>query len=166
MSELIKLLKIYSDKSVLDEDGLKVGVEFNNGSSIDEILKYQDKNSIALPQNFIEILLYSDGIKLFGLEILSLREMWFFLDSNLIAFHSWGNGDFDCLSLGKEYPKGKIIFMSRSKSSTAVVSDTLENWFKSVINEIEEFGTLFHPMDYNTRNIEGMYKNVSSKIQE
>ena len=59
--------------------------------------------------------------------------------------------------------KGAIVFMSHSEDKLIIVSDNLTDWFIRVIAEIKREGTLLHPLDYNERKSEGIYKNVSYK---
>lgn len=84
----------------------------------------------------------------------------------ILTFHNWGNGDFDCLFVGSEFPKDSIVFMSHSENKLVIVSDSLNNWFADVIGVIKNIGTLLHPLDYKIRGSDGIYKNILKQIDE
>lgn len=50
--------------------------------------------------------------------------------------------------------------MSHNEDKLALVSNDLTEWLIGVITEIKSIGTLLHPLDYNERELEGMYKNI------
>jgi hypothetical protein len=164
MSALVKIIETYRRETFFDEDGNILIVEFGEGATMESIKKFEVDNDIKLPEDLKELLLYSNGIGLFGIQIHALEEMEYFPRSCILTFHTWGNGDFDCLSIGGAYPRGTIIFMSHSEDKLAIVSNNLIEWFLGVIAEIKGTGTLLHPLDFDERGLEGMYKNVSYKI--
>lgn len=158
MSELVEIIESYRYQSLVDEDGNDIGIELVQATIKYEISNFEVKNRIELPSELKKLLLLSDGLLLFGIKILSLAEMEFFPSEGILSFHSWGNGDFDCLSVGVNYPIGTIFFMSHSEENITKVNNTMQGWFKEVISEIKKNGTLLHPLDYNHREAEGMYK--------
>lgn len=164
MSELVDILKFYHKEIFLDEDENGLSVELREAASIESISKFEIDNDVQLPEDLKKFLLFSNGLILFGLPINSLEEIEYFPQSKILTFHNWGNGDFDCLSVGGDYPKGTVVFMSHTESKLAIVSESLTDWFVEVIKEIKSIGTLLHPLDYNVRESEGMYKNVSHQI--
>ena len=164
MNELKKVLKSYCNKTLLDEDGDNLIIELNEGVDKEVIVRFEADNGIELPKDLKELLLFSNGLNLYGLQIFSIAEMEFFPNAKMLSFHSWGNGDFDCISVGADYPEGAVVFMSHNEDNTALVSSHLIVWFKEVISEISKLGTLLHPLDYDERESEGMYKNVSHQI--
>ena len=103
--------------------------------------------------------MFSNGINLFGQKIFSLEEMEFFNVSNVISFHSWGNGDFDCILIDEEQKEETVFFMKHSNDALTPVCSSLYNWIKEVIKEIQQKGTLLHPDDYLVRSEEGVYKD-------
>ncbi|MNE54312.1 SMI1 / KNR4 family protein [compost metagenome] len=160
MRELIDLIKYHSCEVFLNEDGDDLIVELRKGATIEDIARFEIDNGLELPRVLKELLLFSNGINLFGLQILSIQEMEFFPQSKIISFHNWGNGDFDCLSVGGDYTRGAVVFMSHTEDNLEVVSNSLMEWFAGVIAEIKKEGTLLHPLDYNERQTNGMYKKI------
>lgn len=165
MSQLVKIIETNCREIFFDEDENRLIVELREGVDIESIKKFEKKNDIKLPEDLKELLLFSNGIELFGLRIVPLEEMEYFPYSGILTFHNWGNGDFDCLSLGGDYPRGIIVFMSHSEDKLASVSNSLIEWFTEVISEIKKKGALLHPLDYDERELEGIYKNVSHQIE-
>jgi len=160
MNKLVDILKSYHNKVLFNEDGNPLTIEFRKGASVESILKFEIENDIKLPNDLRELLLFSNGVNLFSLQIHSIEEIEYFPHSKIISFHSWGNGDFDCVSIGGNYSQGKIVFMSHSEDKLALISNDLIEWVIGVIVEIGELGTLLHPLDYNEKVSKGMYKNV------
>jgi hypothetical protein len=161
MHALIRILRANRNETLLDEDGDNLVVELREGVAIEEILKFERSHGIELPEDLKELLLFSNGVHLFGLDIFSLDEVAYFPNSGILSFHSWGNGDFDCISVGGDYPKGTVVFMAHSEDHTSVVCNNLVAWFEGVIIEVKERGTLLHPMDYKEWEAEGMYQKIS-----
>lgn len=166
MSDLVNIISSCSSETFLNEDRNVLRIELSSGALIEDILKFEKHNGIILPGDLRNLLLFSNGLNFLGLSILSLEEIEVFTNSGMISFHSWGNGDFDCLSTGENYPQGTVIFMLHSEEETYVVSDRLTTWFKAVISEIKMNLTLLHPLDYQSGKSEGMYKSIGSKIQK
>ena len=164
MSELVKIIETYRIETFFDEDENRLIIELREGVTIESITKFEVDNDIKLPEDLKELLLFSNGIDLFGIHIHPLEEMEYFPHSGILTFHNWGNGDFDCLSVGDDYPRGTIVFMSHTEDKLALVSNSLKEWFTGVIAEIKRIGALLHPLDYDKRESEGMYKNVSHQI--
>lgn len=164
MIELIKIIENYCGETFLDEDENSLIVELREGVAIESITKFEINNGLKLPDDLKKLLLSSNGINLFGIQIHSLEEMEFFLRSRILTFHNWGNGDFDCLSVGGDYPIGTVLFMSHSEDNLALVSNNLIEWIIGVVAEIKRVGTLLSPSDYNERESEGMYKNILHQI--
>jgi hypothetical protein len=105
--------------------------------------------------------LFSNGIDIFGIEILPLEDMFFFQEEKLVSFHGWGNGDFDCISINSDESLGKIFFVNHSVDNIIPLCSSITEWILGAIKEVEVNGTLLHPYDYEFReNEEGMYKNV------
>lgn len=164
MSELTDILEFYYKEIFLDEDENCLIVELREAASIEDISKFEIDNEVQLPEDLRKLLLFSNGLILFGMQINSVEEIEYFPQSKILTFHNWGNGDFDCLSVGGDYPKGTIVFMSHTENKLAIVSNSLTNWFVEVIAEIKSLGTLLHPLDYKIRGSEGMYKNILHQI--
>ena len=158
------MIETYRRETFLDEDENSLIVELREGAAIESITKFEVDNHLKLPEDLKELLLFSNGIDLFGIQIHSLDEMEYFPRSEILTFHTWGNGDFDCLSVGGDYSRGTVVFMSHNEDRLALVSDSLTEWFTGVIADIKRTGTLLHPFDYNSRESEGIYKGILHQI--
>ncbi len=161
-----EILNKYINCVFLDEDGNSLKMDFNDSISTSQLLDFEKTNDLKLPEDLRELLLISNGGNFFGLHILSIDEMMVYSNSGLINFHNWGNGDFDCISLGNIYKAGTVIFLSHSEYLNFRVSENLGDWLNSVINEIRVNGTLLHPMDFNQRDVEDcLYEKISNKLK-
>jgi hypothetical protein len=160
MSKISELLQKYVKVSFLDEDGNALHLKLLKGASLSEILKFEAKNKINLPYELRDLLLFSNGLDLFGQHLLPLEKLEYFSSGNVLMFHKWGNGDFDCITIGKENAKGKIVFMLHSEEILIPLNISLYEWIRAVISEIKEKGTLLHPYDFTMRKEEGLYKQV------
>jgi hypothetical protein len=165
MNRIKAILEEYSSKTLFDEDGNKLSIEKRPPNSIDELRKFEKGYKVTLPQDLIDFLLISNGIKIFGAEIYSLEEMDFFEDKMLLAFHAWGNGDFDCLSVDQGAFSGTVFFSFHSIDNSISMNISFSEWISKTIREIEHKRVLLHPMDYLIRDEEGMYKDVSLKLK-
>ena len=92
-----------------------------------------------------------------------LKIMEYFKEEQLLTFHSWDDGDYDCISLNKN---NEIIFVNHSPVNRYFVASSLYNWISEVFKEIETKGTLLHPFDYYIRQEDGLYKTIYNKINE
>lgn len=166
MDRLIEKIIFYSKKNFIDEDGNCLRLELNEGITIEKISKFEQDNGFCFPHVLKELLLLSNGINLFGQQIFSLEEMEYFAMSEVVSFHSWGNGDFDCLSVGNRYPKEAVVFMFHSEEKIELINRDLTQWIEEVINEISKIGTLLHPLEYEGRESEGIYKELYKRLQD
>ncbi len=166
MSTLVNIIKSHSNSAFLDEDGNPINIQLKEGVVKEDIITFEKNISIDLPKELKELFAFSNGLDLFGITLCSMEEMDFFEDSQLLGFHNWGNGDFDCISLGGLYPKGSIVFMAHNEDTTTLVSNDLTSWIEEVISEIKKTGALRHPLEYNKSIIEGVYKNSNTHNKE
>jgi hypothetical protein len=164
MSFILNFLDTYKNKTILDEDENKLSLILNKGATIKQLSDFEKKYNIELPEDFKNLLLYSNGLNLFGVEIRALDEIEYIDDAGILIFHNWGNGDFDCLALNSKYETGSILFMNHSPDVLMTVSPSLQSWLESVMQEIEKFGVLFHPSDYNCREENGLYAKLKSEL--
>lgn len=163
MSRIVELLQSYAHVVLLDEDGEELKISLSKGTNWETIKKFENKENINLPTELKELLMFSNGLVLFGQQILSLDEMEYFTSDNIVSFHTWGNGDFDCISVSQITKTNTVYFMSHSVNNLTPIHSSLFGWTKDVINEIQKKGTLLHPYDFTERNEEGIYKSIVSK---
>jgi hypothetical protein len=156
MKQIIEIIIASSGKSYLDEDDNILNITLYKGAPLIKINELEKRYGVHIASELKELLLFSNGINLFGIEILSIESMEFFHVEKKIAFHNWGNGDFDVID-----EAGQIYFSNHSIEALILVSSSLSNWIVSVIEEIEIKGTLLHPIDYSNReNEEGVYRKI------
>jgi hypothetical protein len=156
MQQVIEIIKAYSGKTFLDEDENSLNIKLNEALPFIRIEEFEVLHNIQFPPELKDLLLFSNGINLFGVEILSIESMEFFSVERKIAFHNWGNGDFDVID-----ETGQVFFSNHSIESLIPVSSSLSNWIVSVIEEIELKGILLHPLDYsNRKSEEGIYRKL------
>lgn len=154
MQRVIELIKNNTSKTYLDEDGNPLSISLNKGISLTRIESFEKLHNMKLPSELKELLLFTNGINLFGVEILSLETMEFFPEENKLLFHHWGNGDSDFID-----ENGATFFSAHSIENLIAVSPSLSSWLDGVIKEIKLKGTVLHPMDYTNREDEiGLYR--------
>lgn len=163
MSRLIELLQKFKYEALLDEDGEELRISLSKGVTLKAINDFESKEGIELPTELKELLIFSDGLVLFGQQILSLDEIEYFANEKIISFHAWGNGDFDCIAVNQITKENTVYFMSHSVDNLIPIRSSLFGWIKDVINEIQQKGTLLHPYDFAERNEEGIYKSIIQK---
>ncbi len=163
MSRIVELLQRFAHVVLQDEDGEELKVSLSKGADFELIEEFENKENIKLSTELKELLTFSDGLVLFGQQILSLAEMEYFASDNIVSFHAWGNGDFDCVSIKQQEQGEMIYFMSHSVDNLTPVHSSLFGWIKDVIAEIQQKGALLHPYDFTERNEEGIYKSVVKK---
>ena len=163
MGRIVELLKRFAHVVLHDEDGEELKVSLSKGADLVSIEEFENKEDVKLSTELKGLLMYSDGLVLFGQQILSLSEMEYFASDNIVSFHAWGNGDFDCISVNQSEQEETIYFMSHSVDDLTPVHYSLFGWIKDVIAEIQQKGTLLHPYDFTERNEEGIYKSIIQK---
>ena len=94
MSELVNFIESYCNKTFLDEDGDSLTIELKKGVALEDIRKFEIDNSIDIPEGLKELLLFSNGINLFGLQVVSLEEMEFFPNTEILSFQHFLRGRF------------------------------------------------------------------------
>lgn len=162
---MIEILEKYLGESFLDEDGNQLSIEKSQAISISDLQKFEMRHNVTLPQDLRELILWSSGIKIFGAEIQALDEMEFYEDHRLMTFHSWGNGDVDCISVDQGSHYGTVYFVNHSAANSVSMNIAFGEWIFLAIDEIRHKGAILHPMDYLFRNEEGMYKEVFLKLK-
>lgn len=147
MSKLIDIIAKYKNVKLSDEDDNPLVIKFFKPIEHESIEIFERNNSISIPSDLKELLLLSNGFSLFGVEVLPFEEMEYFRNSGLLSFHAWGDGNFDCISLGVDYPLGAIVFMNHSEDNLALFHHNLSDWINELIMEIEDKGVFLQPIE-------------------
>ena len=164
MEEIGSILDSYANQAFEDEDGASITIKRNIGASADEQDAFMEREKIVLPKELKELLMYSNGMDLFGISLLSLEEMIYYGNEKLLVFHNWGNGDFDSILLDQKNKNfGSVYFMNHSPDKIYLVSPSITDWVKNVIHEVQQKGTLYHPCDY-VESGNGLYGHITEFI--
>ncbi len=124
------------------------------------ISEWESSNNFQLPDDFREFVARWNGGYLFGMDIVPLEQS-LYMRAGLLAFHNWGNGDFDCLdpSAGKD---SGVVFANHENGQTTQVAPSFRDWLARAIEEKKTRGVLLHPMDYAISNpgFRGLYAHI------
>lgn len=156
MSSISHILDSFRNLRLEDEDGETL--EFSLDPALSEVglIAHEKVIGVRLPGQFRDLLMYANGMRLFGLDLMSTDQQSYFREHGIISFHNWGNGDFDCVATSSSaYPENAVVFMNHSPEVTVKIEDALTKWIDRAINEIRKHGTLLHPADYRTRCAQG-----------
>ncbi len=156
----LDIIEKYKNLTLFDEDENELSIVLNKCASLSQLEEFEDRNNIKLPEDFRDLLLYTNGLNLFGVEIRNIFELEYIKDAGICIFHDWGNGDFDCLAINESIETGSIHFMNHSTDVLKKVLPSFRIWIKRVIEEIEEKGVLLHPIDYLNNSKIGIYQNI------
>lgn len=146
-------------KSLSGEDEEVLSISFRAGLSASKINEFEREKNNSLPKDLKEFYNFSDGMDFFGEVILPLEETEIF-DANFLSFHSWGNGDFDCISINNK-DHGAIYFRNHENGFYYFISASIFKWLQQAYAEINQKGALLHPKDYINKQGSGMYSHVS-----
>ena len=152
MAPMLTLLEQLKQLTITDADGRERTAEWKVGASQEQMDCLESLLGVALPHDFKQFLSHSDGGFIFGLDLMG--SMGIRANAQLIPFHNWGNGDFDCLS-----PKGdkfEVVFMNHSADVTVRIADSFTDWLTRVTQELSRTGCLLHPGDYRHRRGSGV----------
>ena len=110
-----KLLSDFSNTSLEDEDGGSLQIVLRNPTSELQLQRFEESIGTSLPPQLRELFEVSNGLGWFGVEVLSISELLYYREQGIIPFHSWGNGDFDCIATKESsYQEGAVLFMNHS----------------------------------------------------
>ena len=161
MNRIGQILDCFKALEVDDEDGTPLRISLESPLAKEELAKHEESVGAELPDQFRQLLLQTNGMKLFGLAIMPIDQQVLFHHEGIIAFHNWGNGDFDCVATStSDYPMGAVVFMNHSAAATVLICESLATWLEEVVREIREKGTLLHPSDYQHRDEQGLYRRA------
>jgi len=165
MAAIEQVLGSFRSMHLEDEDG--EALEFVPDSPLGqaELAAYEQAIGARLPEEFRELLLYANGMNLFGLELMPIDQQSYFGEYGIISFHDWGNGDFDCISIAASpHPVGAVVFMNHSPDVTVRIADSLSEWLEKAVQEIQAKSALLHPTDYREQAEDGMYQHVVGSL--
>ena len=135
--------------------------------------RLKERLSFELPGSLRDWWRYCDGGDYFGSIMMCIGEVpaQYTDGFDSVAFHSWGNGDFDHVvaSENAPYPVGAVIFYCHENGRHALVTNTLEEWFKALYAEVKSEGGVNHPFDFlqpGNADRQGMYRRVFEEIRD
>ena len=148
MSTLIDQLRSTTLES---EDGEPLSLDVNCGLSRSQIDQYEEALGFKLPRGLREVLECFDGGEFYCLSFQSIDEQMLLGDDNLLSFHDWGNGDYDCVLLERKgrWKPGQILFYNHLDANVYPISFDVRRWLELLIGELKAWQTVFHPMDYH-----------------
>jgi hypothetical protein len=150
-----------------DEDGAICVGRKRDPLSAGDISRMAARFGQCLPLELKRLLELSNGVSLGVIDVFDVSKLLWFPRSRLIAFHAWGNGDFDCIAcMGSAWPQGSVVFMNHGEQRIEHVAASLSTWLTKVIGELQDKGTLLHPADYALRDEPGMYRPVARRISQ
>lgn len=129
---------------------------------------------LPLTGTYLEFLRVSDGMSLYGVEILGtvppagtdredLAEMF---KRRLVPFHDWGNGDYDCVDLTKVIEgEPSVVFYNDEHGNIFPITGGFEKWLPMAVYEVSRFGRLLHPRDYQEAryaDAQGVYESIAN----
>jgi len=165
MSTVAKILDAFSGLTLENEDGAPLGVLLESPLASKELDRYEESIGVELPDEFRELLLITNGMNYFGLDIMPIDQQTYYRDQGIITFHNWGNGDFDCVAASpSQYPDGTVVFMNHSPDVTVALAQSISEWLKKAAREIRSKGALLHPSDYRERREQGLCQHVLEKL--
>jgi hypothetical protein len=160
------LLETLRDVVLKDEDGNTLSLVLREPATERAILDREKSIGTTLPMQLKELLSISNGIGLFGVELMPLSELYYFTEQSIVQFHPWGNGDFDCITTrGCEEGEGRVVFMNHSPHVLSLIELSLASWMRRVVAEVTKKHVLLHPADYRVRDDMGLYGNVLNDLR-
>ena len=166
MRGIREILAGLHELQVEDEDGDVVRLLVGRPVSEEALQSYEARLGGRLPGEFRDLLAFSNGMNLFGLEIMPVEGQEHFSEQGIISFHNWGNGDFDCIALcSSGHPEGAVLFMNHTPNVLVPISPSLGQWLSAVVDELNEKGAVLHPGDYFVRNEGGIYAHVLESLR-
>lgn len=118
-----------------------------------------------LPEDYRAFLLSTDGCNLFGLNLMPAAEVHA-LDHGLLAFHNWGNGDFDAIMWSSIENRYSVVFVNHNPEHVVRIAASFSDWLSLVMKELLQSpsGEILHPRDYRVRSGEGAYAHVLAAL--
>ena len=166
MSAISNLLDALNSLVLEDEDGNDLLVHTRPGVCERDLQDWEHNNTVHLPAELRDLLTVSNGIGFFGLEIVSVGSLQYFPQAGIIAFHNWGNGDFDCVAASPSaYSEGTVLFMNHSPDVVVPIAASLHEWIERIVGELRTRGAVLHPADYRlSTTTGGVYRLVTGEL--
>ena len=165
MSSISHILDSFRNLRLEDEDGEALAFSLDPALSEAGLIAHEKVIGVRLPGQFRDLLMYANGMRLFGLDLMSTDQQSYFREHRIISFHNWGNGDFDCISTSTSpYPAGTVVFMNHSADVTVRITGLLSEWLEKAVQEIRLKGALLHPADYREKPEQGLYQHVLDNL--
>ena len=165
MTTISRILDSFRNTNLEDEDGEALEFSPEPALSQAELAVHEQAKGVRFPGEFRDLLMYANGMSLFGLELMPTDQQTHFGEHGIVSFHNWGNGDFDCISISASpHPVGSVVFMNHSPEVTVGIATSLSEWLEKAVQEIRSKGALLHPADYRERPEQGMYQHVLDNL--
>jgi hypothetical protein len=165
-AEILSLVNTIKAEVLEGEDGELLHVSFRARASEEQLECCEQRLGTRVPHELRSLLALSNGMVLFGQQIMGSAELIHYHKQGLVVFHNWGNGDFDAITTRDgEYPEGSIVFVNHSPDIIVKVESSLSRWLVRVVGEIRKKGTLLHPCDYRMRDEIGVYGHVLDELR-
>jgi hypothetical protein len=166
MATIYHILDSFRNMHLEDEDGEALEFSLEPALSEAELVVHEQATGMRFPLEFRDLLMYANGMNLFGLELMSTDQQTYFSEQGIMSFHNWGNGDFDCISISiSSHPVGCVVFMNHTPDVTVRIATCLSEWLERAVQEIRSKGALLHPADYLNSPEQGLYQHVLESLR-
>lgn len=162
-SPVTQCLEALWNQTILDQEGNSLECLRHQPASEDDIAWFERNWRIQMPDALRDLFTFANGMKLHGLDMLSLEDAMVHPLEGFITFHAWGNGDFDAIEFGNG--SARVVFVSHQTGAAEPVADTLADWLEAVSAELQSQRTLLHPGEYAARPEKGVYHEIFSRMR-
>lgn len=156
------LLTELEERGATSHRGAVLSVQRHAPLSTEDIAARLQAAGLSLSGSYRAFLEVADGMSFFGVPILgidtkpSILDYPAMLQYQLVPFHDWGNGDMDCLDLTKAVAgEPPVIFWDDKRDTTVMITNGFSKWMRMAHEDLEKYGKLLHPDDYNSAEFTG-----------
>ena len=149
-------------RSPTSHRGEALAVESNDPLSTEQIAVKLESTGLRVTGSYRAFLELADGMSFFGVSLMGLATKPSILDYpamlqyQLVPFHDWGNGDLDCLDLTKGVAgEPPVVFWDDKRDTTVMICNGFSKWLRMAHEDLERYGKLLHPDDYNSDEFTG-----------
>lgn len=172
--DLVSLVRGYEADPLRVEGGGTLRAVLRPGAGEATIAAWQAGIPLPVVGTYLEFLRLSDGMSLYGVEILGTRpppetdleNLGEMLRRRLVPFHDWGNGDFDCVDLTKVIEgEPAVVFWNDEDQTLFPITGGFAKWLPMAVYEVSRFGRLLHPRDYaeaRYADAQGVYESIAN----